>query len=193
MGRQDKTAMRRIINSTYITLDGVIQEPQDWPQLGSFNDEGEAIQAALLESCGAVLMGRKTYDVFAASWPSRSGDPFSDRINSMQKYVVSSSLRDPEWANTEVLSGDLVAAIRALKAEDGQDIVQYGFGVVSFLMMENGLLDELRLWVHPYFLGSGAGRSAADTIYRPVPTRMFRLDDVQKLGSGVALMKYSAA
>ena len=75
--------MRKIINSTYISLDGVIQNPQDWPALGASGEDGNAIQTELLFACDAVLMGRHTYDGFAAVWPARSGDPYSDRINSM--------------------------------------------------------------------------------------------------------------
>src|SRR6266699_5016782 len=77
--------------------------------------------------------------------------PYSDRINSMTKYIVSSTLRDPDWNNTSVISGDPIAEIRRLKAQPGQDIVQYGFGQLSYALLEHGLLDELRLWVHSLF------------------------------------------
>ncbi len=90
--------MRRIINSTYISLDGVIQDPQDWPDNGIKGDgTGDKVQADLLFACDAVLMGARTYPSFASAWMARSGDPFSDRMNAMTKYVVSSTLRDPEW------------------------------------------------------------------------------------------------
>jgi hypothetical protein len=85
--------MRKIINSTYITLDGVIENPQDWPY-GGADDGAGAIQTELLLACDALLMGRRTYEGFAPVWPTRSGDPYSDRINSRAKYVVSSTLRD---------------------------------------------------------------------------------------------------
>jgi dihydrofolate reductase len=81
-----------------------------------------------------------------------SGDPTSDRINSMTKSVVSSTLRDPKWNNTTIISGDPVAAIRRLKEQPGQDIVQYGFGPLSYALLRQGLLDEPRLWVHPLFV-----------------------------------------
>jgi dihydrofolate reductase len=107
--------MRKIINSTYISLDGVIEGPHLWPSLGRDGDDRAGqIQTDLLLSCDAVLMGRRTYDGFAPVWPTRSGDPYSDRI-----------------------------------------IVQYGYGAVSRLMLEHGLLDELRLWVHPLIVGAG--------------------------------------
>ena len=85
--------MRTIVNSTYVTLDGVIEDPQDWPSLGSFSDAGNRIQAELLERCDAVLMGRHTYDGFAPVWSAMSGDPFSDRMNSIPKYVVDNTCR----------------------------------------------------------------------------------------------------
>jgi dihydrofolate reductase len=100
--------MRKIINSTYATLDGVIQDPQDWPELGSFSDTGYAIQTELLLGCDAVLMGRHTYDGFVPVWTKRSGDPYSDHINAITKYVVSTTLTDPEWANTTVIDNDLL-------------------------------------------------------------------------------------
>ena len=88
--------MRKIINSTYITLDGVIEGPHLWPSLGPRDERWEQIQTDLLLSCDALLMGRRTYEVFAPVWPTRSGDPMSDHINSMSKYVVSTTLKDPE-------------------------------------------------------------------------------------------------
>ena len=107
--------MRRLINSTYITLDGVIEGPHLWPSVGPPDERWEQLQADLLLSCDALLMGRRTYEGFAPVWPIRSGDPVSDHINSMPKYVVSSTLNDPEWHNTQVLDGDVVAAITRLK------------------------------------------------------------------------------
>src|SRR5215208_7370508 len=123
--------MRRIINSTYISLDGVVEQPHLWPTIERPGDErGGQIQTDLLLACDAVLMGRRTYEGFAPAWQSRSGDPYSDRINVMPKYVVSTTLTDPDWANTRVIARDVPEAIAALKAEPGQDIVQYGFGSV---------------------------------------------------------------
>jgi len=106
--------VRRIINSTYISLDGVIQDPQDWPGNGIEGDgTGLKVQTDLLFGCDAMLMGGRTYPGFAPAWMARSGDPFSDRMNSMAKYVVSSTLTDPEWNNTTVISRDPIDAIAA--------------------------------------------------------------------------------
>lgn len=181
--------MRRIVNSTYISLDGVIQNPQDWPSLGSFSDEGEKIQSELLASCDAVLMGRHTYDGFAPVWTAQAGNPFADRMNALPKYVVSATLTDPQWANTTVISGDPVAEIARLKQEPGQDIVQYGFGRLSYALQEAGLLDELRLWVHPFFVGRAEAR---DVLFRPSVPAIFTLAETHTLPSGTIILTYQA-
>lgn len=180
--------MRRIVNSTYISLDGVIQDPQDWPGNGIEPDgTGTKVQTDLLFACDAMLMGRHTYQGFAPVWAARSGDPYSDRINSMAKYVVSSTLRDPEWNNTTVISGDPIAQIRKLKEQPGQDIVQYGFGQLSYALLEHGLLDELRLWVHPLFVGKAA---PADLLFRPSATVQFELTRTLALNTGTVILTY---
>jgi len=180
--------VRRIINSTYISLDGVIQDPQVWPDNGIEPDgTGLKVQTDLLFGCDAVLMGGRTYQGMAPAWMARSGDPYSDRINSMTKYVVSSTLRDPEWNNTTVISGDPIAEIRRLKEQPGQDIVQYGFGQLSYTLLEQGLLDELRLWVHPLFVGHA---SSADLLFRPSATAQFELTDTLALNTGTVILTY---
>ena len=180
--------MRKIINSTYITLDGVVQDPHLWPPLGRPSDpRGDQIQTDLLLACDALLMGRPTYEGFAPVWQTRSGDPFSDYINSMPKYVVSRTLRDPDWANTEVIGSDPVAAITRLKDAPGRAIVQYGFGALSRLMLEHGLLDELRLWVHPLILGRG---DAGDLLFGPGPTVGFNLMASTTLSNGIVVLNY---
>lgn len=178
--------MRKLINSTYITLDGVIANPQDWPSRGGSDSDGQTIQSELLFASDAMLMGRGTYEIFAASWPTRS-DPFSDRFNKTAKYVASTTLRDPTWENTTVISGDPVAFVRDLKQQPGMDIVQYGFGQLSHSLMQQGLIDELRLWVHPVF----AGRGGPDgLIYREGPLTALRLTDTRVLSNGNVILTY---
>ena len=180
--------MRRIINSTYISLDGVIQDPQDWPGNGTEDDgTGGKVQMDLLSGCDAVLMGGRTYPGFAPAWMARSGDPFSDRINAMAKYVVSSTLTDPEWNNTTVISRDPIDAIRRLKEQPGQDIVQYGFGQLSYALLEHGLLDELRLWVHPLFFGQA---TADSLLFRPAATAQLELAGTLALNTGIVILTY---
>jgi dihydrofolate reductase len=183
--------MRKIINSSYISLDGVVEQPHLWPTIARPSDErGGQIQTDLLLACDAVLMGRRTYEGFAPVWQTRSGDPYSDRINTMPKYVVSTTLKDPDWANTTVISSDVVERIRQLKTQPGQDIVQYGFGSVSTLLMQNGLLDELRLWIHPLFVGTG---STKDLLFPHAPPTQFELVDSTILKSSMVILTYRLA
>jgi dihydrofolate reductase len=123
-------------------------------------------------------------------WPTRSGDPYSDRINAMPKYVVSSTLEAPEWNNTTVIDSDPVGEIARLKEEPGKDIVQYGFGRLSHTMLEHSLLDELRLWIHPFVIGKGGPE---DLLYRDAPTRRFRLAGTMPLESGIVVLSYTVA
>ncbi len=181
--------MRKIINSTYITLDGVVEAPHLWPSLDRPSDKRfQEIQAELVLSCDALLMGRHTYDGFAPVWPTRSGDPVSDQINSMPKYVVSTTLKDPEWENTQVIDSDVAGEITRLKEAPGMNILQYGFGSVSRLMVEHGLLDELRLWVHPLILG--AASSASELAFGETPAVGFQLADTTTLTDGTVLLEY---
>jgi dihydrofolate reductase len=180
--------MRQLINSTYLTLDGVVESPHLWPPLkAGTSGEGDRIQTDLLETCDIVLMGRRTYDVFAPAWMARSGDPYSDRINTMRKVVVSTTLRDPEWANTEVVAGDVVAHVRGLKGEDGGHIVQYGFGDVSRLLLDDGLFDQFQWWIHPQVVGP---TDAADLLSRPGTAATFELTDSRVLSNGIILATY---
>jgi len=184
--------MRKIVNSTYISLDGVVEQPHLWPTLDRrpTDERKDTIQTELLQACDAVLMGRRTYEGFAPVWQSRSGDPLSDRMNTIPKYVVSTTLQDPDWANTTVISSDAAAEIRRLKEQPGQDIVQYGFGAVSTLLMENDLLDELHLWFHPLFVGGGPGDGA---LFPKGPATQFELIGSTILEDGMAILTYRVA
>ena len=181
--------MRQLINSTYITLDGVVEGPHLWPALKrGTSAEHETIETDLIETCDIVVMGRRTYDVFAPAWSSRSGDRLSDRINTMRKLVVSTTLTDPQWKNSEVIAGDVVGRVRDLKEDDGGHIIQYGFGDVSRLLLEHGLFDQLRLWFHPQFVGPS---SASDLLYRPGTAATFDLVETRVLSNGIILATYT--
>jgi dihydrofolate reductase len=182
--------MRKIINSTYITLDGVIENPQDWPLPDVVDESAYAVQNELLFACDALLMGRRTYEGFAPVWTTRSGDPYSDRINSMTKHVVSTTLREPTWTNAQVIDGDVVAEVAKLKDQPGQDILQYGFGRLSYTLLGHGLLDELRLWVHPFFVGKAGPQ---DLLFQEGPPARFELTDVTTFTSGIAVLCYRTA
>ncbi|HET6532016.1 MAG TPA: dihydrofolate reductase family protein [Actinoplanes sp.] len=146
--------MRKIINSTYITLDGVIDNPM-WT-MPYFDDEASDFAGQQTAAADALLMGRATYEAFAASWPTRDeSDPATGAkyFNSVKKYVASTTLTDPEWNNTEVLQGDTVEAVRTLKEREGGDILQYGYGSLTTTLIKAGLLDEVRFWIHPVLVG----------------------------------------
>jgi dihydrofolate reductase len=156
--------MGKIVISENVTLDGVVQDPAGvegfgrggW--VGRVGERGreEAAKVLLDDALGAEaqLFGRRTYEFLAARWPSRSGK-LADRLNDMPKYVVSSTLKDPDWNNSTVLAGDLIQEVSKLKEElDGEIVVAGSIRLVRTLM-ENGLVDELRLMIYPVLLGAG--------------------------------------
>jgi len=118
--------MRKLVESTFVTLDGSISEPQRWSP-PYWDDEHAAYASKLLFAADALVLGRATYEGFVEAWPSRSGDPYSDRINAMPKYVASRTLREAEW-NATIIDGDVTEAIAALKREDGGDLLKFGTG-----------------------------------------------------------------
>lgn len=179
--------MRRLLNSTYITLDGVVEGPHLWPALplGSAA-EAEDVQMDVLKTSDILLMGRRTYEVFAPAWSTRSGET-ADKFNSMRKLVASRTLTDPEWNNTEVVAEGVADRVAELKAEEGGDIIQYGVGPVTRLMMEHGLLDALTLWVYPQFVRG----TANDLLFDPDVAATFDLTDSRTLSNGVVVLRYT--
>src|SRR6266567_1851716 len=155
--------MRKIVITEFISLDGVIEDPggaEEYAHGGwsfKFNDpEGMKFKLdETLESDG-MLLGRVTYEGFAKAWPGMKDEVgFADKMNSMPKYVVSSTLTDPTWSNTTVLSGDLVDEATKLKQTDGGDIIVHGSATLAKALVEHDLVDTLRLMVFPVLLGSG--------------------------------------
>lgn len=180
--------MRRIVNSTYITLDGVVEEPHNWPALpGGQAAESDAVQAELLGECDTVLIGRRTYEVFAPVWPTYEG-VVADRMNAAKKVIVSSTITDPAWGPATVVSGDVAAQVAAMKQEKGLDIVQYGFGAVTRLLLEHDLLDELHLWLFPLTVGEP---SPQDMIGHYTRSTFFEAQGAQTLSNGIVIVRYS--
>lgn len=180
--------MRKIINSTYITLDGAVDDPHLWPSLGdSANSVSYEIQMDLLDACDVILMGRRTYESFAGAWPTRSGDRMSDSINAMEKQVVSTTLCNPTWNNAHVIESDALERIRFLKDQGGKDIVQYGIGELTFRLLEAGLIDELRLWVYPLILGQNGPKKPH---FLECPAAQLQTVDSRVLTNGVVIMRY---
>jgi dihydrofolate reductase len=176
--------MRKIIASTYATLDGFIDDPHLW-SLKYWSDEAGAYASDLLFSSDAVLMGRVTYEGMAAAWPARSGDPFADRANSIAKYVVSSTLEKAEWNNSTIIRGeDVVTEVAALKRQPGANIVIWGCGALTDTLMEHGLLDEYRIWIHPVIRGGG------QRLFREGTEATLELTDTITFGPGVVVLTY---
>ena len=184
--------MGRIVVSDNVSLDGVIQDPAGdegfsrggW--VGLIKDRPGASKLALDEALGAeaLLLGRLSYEWMAGRWPSRSGE-LADRLNGMPKYVVSSTLADPDWHNSTVLKGDAVNEVSKLKQElAGEIVVVASFQLVDTLL-ENDLVDELRLKVYPVVLGAGERLFGETSEKKPM-----RLVDIRAIDGDVASLTY---
>ena len=171
--------MRKLVGSTFITLDGVISDPQVWGP-PYWDEEHFGYARKLLEPADALLLGRRTYEGFAPAWSSRAGDPFADRINALPKHVASRTLTETSW-NATVIPGDLADGVRDLKAGDGGTIVKYGTGEVDVVLLEAGLLDELHLWVFPVVAGAG------DRLLPGIDLTHVRLLDTTVFSSGIVV------
>jgi dihydrofolate reductase len=187
--------MGRIVVTEFVSLDGVIEAPgggEEYAHAGwtfTFNrgDDGDKFKLDEAFASDALLLGRITYDGFAAAWPTMTGD-FADKFNGMPKYVVSATLTDPTWTNTTVVTGDVVAELTRLRQEFDGDLVVHGSGQLVQLLIEHDLVDELRLMVFPVVLGSGK-RLFGDW----AGTRRLQLTDSITVGDGVAVLTYKAA
>lgn len=179
--------MRKVIVSTYVTLDGVMDDPTAW-SLDYFDDEAGKYATELLFGSGGLLLGRNTYESFVAAWPSRAGDPFADKINGMPKYVASTTLEELDWENATLIEGDVPDAVAKLKEEPGQDLLIYGCRELMHSLLERDLIDEYRIWVHPVVVGSGR-RLFKDG----VDGFKLTLTDTKVLPSGVAIHTYESA
>ena len=177
--------MRKVIASTYATLDGRVDELQEW----SAPWDSEAVagyHSDLLANSDGLLLGRKTYEIFAAIWPPRSGKlPYGDKINSMAKYVASTTLRDLGWENSHLIEGDVAKGVAKLKQQPGQDLVTYGGRALTQILLEHDLIDEYRVMVHPVLLGKG--RSLLEDGAQRVN---LDLVDTTVIPPGVAILTY---
>jgi dihydrofolate reductase len=179
--------MRKILNSTFISLDGVINHMDRW-HFDFIDDELEAFAVDQVRSSDALLLGRHTYDAYAGAWPGRDGE-LADMFNAMAKFVASTTMETADWANTTIIRGDLVEAVTQLKGEDGKNILMNGYGPVAKNMMRNGLLDELCLWVHPMLAGAG---TLDDTLLSEGLNVRLALEDVTTFASGIVVLTYRA-
>jgi dihydrofolate reductase len=185
----------KIVISQFVTVDGVIEDPGGaenfkhggWSFEISRGDEGDKFKLDEAFASEALLLGRVTYDGFAAAWPSREGE-FADKFNNMPKYVVSSTLGKPEWNNSTVLKGDVAEEVGKLKQEQDGDIVVHGSAQLVQTLVENDLVDEFRLMVYPLVLGSGKRLFGETSDKKPL-----QLVESKVVGDGVAILIYEPA
>jgi dihydrofolate reductase len=187
--------MGKVVVSEDVSVDGVFQdnggaeeiERGGWATRFDRGEDGDKFKLDELAAGGAQLLGRRTYDLFAAAWPTIADEQgASDYMNDMPKYVVSSTLKDPGWNNTEVLKGDVAEEVKKLKDEIDGDILVYGSGQLVGTLLDEGLIDELRLMVHPAIVGEGKHLFGAQS-----DLSTLKLTDSKPLGpDGVILLKY---
>lgn len=175
--------MRKLVESTFVTLDGVISDPQVWGA-PYWDDEHLGYARKLLFAADALLLGRVTYEGFAQAWPSRSGDDYSDRINGLPKHVASRTLQEATW-NATILQGDVAAAVVRLKESPGENILKFGTGDLDRTLIENGLVDELHLWIFPVLAGGG------QRLIDGISTTHLRLVETTPFDSGIVVNTYA--
>jgi dihydrofolate reductase len=184
--------MGRIVVTEFVSLDGVIEDPGGsenfkhgaWSFEIDRGEEGDKFKLDETRSSEALLLGRVTYEGFAKAWPSRDGE-FADKFNAMPKYVVSSTLQEPEWNNSTVLKGDVVQEVAELKQELDGNIVVHGSAQLVQTLVEHDLVDELRLMVYPVVLGAGKRLFGETSDKKPL-----RLVGSQVVGDGVTVLTY---
>jgi dihydrofolate reductase len=179
--------MGKIVSHFFISLDGVVESPDQW-HFPYFNDEMGAAVGKSIESGVAILMGRVLYDEWAAYWPNQDDDvPFSSFINNVPKHVVSNTLTEATWTNTRVISGDVAAEIHELKDRTDGNIGMSGSATLVRWLLSKGLLDELNLMVHPIAVGHG------QRLFEDTPTHPLRLVDHETFSTGVLNLTYAPA
>ncbi|MGA9533162.1 MAG: dihydrofolate reductase family protein [Anaerolineales bacterium] len=187
--------MSKVIVTEFVSLDGVIEAPgggegfkhAGWTFKISRGNDGDQFKLDETRDSEALLLGRVTYEGFAAAWPSRKGD-FADKLNSMPKFVVSSTLKEPEWNNSTVLKGDVVEEIQKLRQRLGGNIVVHGSAQLVQMLVEHDLIDELRLMVFPVILGTGKRLFGNMS-----DKKSLRLVSTKTVGDGVVILIYELA
>lgn len=188
--------MGKIVSNFFISLDGVVESPDQW-HFPYFNDEMGAAIGEGMATCGAFLMGRVLYREWAEYWPGQErtepdnvqadANEFADFINAIPKYVVSNTLKEASWRNTTVISGDVAAQLRELKDRTEGDITMSGSATLVRWLLANGLLDELHLLVHPIAVGHG------QRLFEDTPTHRLELLRHRALSTGVLHLVYAPA
>jgi dihydrofolate reductase len=187
--------MGKIVVTEFVSLDGVVEDPggsenfkySGWTFEFDRGDEGNKFKLDETMASDALLLGRVTFEGFADAWPSREGE-FADKFNTMPKYVVSSTLESPEWTNSTVIGGDLPAEVEKLKQQYAGDVVVHGSVQLVQALLEQDLVDELRLMVFPVVLGAGKQLWGETTDKKPL-----QLVESRIVGDGVAVLTYRRA
>ncbi len=176
--------MGKIIVEADVSLDGIVNSPEIWPEIFKYHtDDVVDYLNELLFSSHALILGRLTYEIFAEVWPARTGKQ-ADWINQMPKYVASRTLKEPLRWNSTLIQGDVVEVLRKLKRINGKDLVQYGVGELTRTMLNHGLVDELQLLVFPFTFGKG-GRW-----FDNMDMKHFKLIECKAFKSGAILLRY---
>ena len=185
--------MGRIVSNFFISLDGVVESPDQW-HFPYFDDAmGGAVGAAFATS-DAMLMGRVLYEEWAGYWPDHADEPFGDVINPIQKYVVSNTLQSADWQNTDLLGADAADRLRELKESYGGDISMSGSATTVRWLLREGLLDELNLLVHPIAVGGGKARLfPADEPTVPLKLLSSEASTALKLSTGICVRRVTRA
>jgi dihydrofolate reductase len=178
--------MRKVVVEAEVSLDGIVggDNEEFWKKLFQFHsaDVTEYLNK-LLFAPDALLMGRRTYEGFAAIWPTRQGE-MADRINSMPKYVASRTLREPLQWNATLMKGDVAQEIRTLKEQPGEGLLQYGVGELTHTMLKAGLVDEVRILAFPFTFGEGP------RLFDHMGLNTLKLLDTKTFSSGVVALHY---
>jgi dihydrofolate reductase len=177
-----------LVATEYVSLDGVFEEPGHWSG-PFFDDEAAQFKWSELQASDALLLGRRTYEGFAGAWPSFTDEVgFADKMNSMPKYVVSSTLDNADWTGSQLITGDIAEQVRNLKQEPGQDLLLAGSARLFNALKQENLIDLYRLMVYPVILGKGE-RLFADG----ADDKTLKLADTKSFGSGVLILEYEPA
>jgi dihydrofolate reductase len=178
----------RLVATEYVSLDGVFEEPGQWSG-PFFDDDAAQFKSAELQASDALLLGRKTYEGFAAAWPSMTDTgEFGEKMNSMPKYVVSSTLDTAAWSGSRLIKGNVAEEVRKLKREPGQDLLLAGSAQLFNALRREDLIDLYRFMVHPIVLGKGA-RLFADAD----DEKTLELAHTKTFGSGIVILEYEPA
>lgn len=178
----------RLVATEYLSLDGIFEEPGHWSG-PFFNDEAGLFKWNELQASDALLLGRKTYQGFAAAWPTMKGTgEFGVKMNTMPKYVVSSTLDKAEWTGSKLVNGNVAAEIRKLKEQAGKDLLLAGSAQLFNALMQENLIDLYRFMLHPVVLGKGKRLFTGGT-----DQRSLSLVDTKKLSTGIIILEYTPA